>query len=107
LAVCLLALCVAPRRSDAYCVLADVPDEGRVLLVATARSKDIVRLVAAYVTNQRQVRPSLNGADLKAMGLKPGPIYKKILDRLHEARLNGEVKTKADELELAKKLAKV
>jgi tRNA nucleotidyltransferase (CCA-adding enzyme) len=41
------------------------------------------------------------------MGLKPGPIYKKILDRLLEARLNGEVKTKADERELAKKLAKV
>src|SRR5437870_2930501 len=76
-------------------------------LVSQARSKDIVRLVSAHVTTQQQVRPSLNGVDLKAMGLKPGPIYKKILDRLLEARLNGEVKTKADERELAKKLAKV
>ena len=97
----------SPRPSETYRALADLPDEGLVLLVAKARSKDIVRLVSAYVTNQQQVRPSLNGADLKAMGLKPGPIYKKILDRLLEARLNGEVKTKADERELAKKLAKV
>jgi len=97
----------SPNPAEIYRALADLPDEGLVLLVAKARSKDIVRLVSAYVTTQRQVRPSLNGADLKAMGLKPGPIYKKILDRLHEARLNGEVKTKADERELAKKLAKV
>ncbi|HYV32738.1 MAG TPA: hypothetical protein VEO53_16745, partial [Candidatus Binatia bacterium] len=97
----------SPNPAETYRALADLPDEGLVLLVAKARSKDIVRLVSAYVTNQQQVRPSLNGADLKAMGLKPGPIYKKILDRLHEARLNGEVKTKADERELAKKLAEV
>jgi len=97
----------SPRPSETYRALADLPDEGLVLLVAKARSKDIVRLVSAHVTTQQQVRPSLNGADLKAMGLKPGPIYKKILDRLLEARLNGEVKTKADERELAKKLAKV
>jgi len=58
------------------------------------------------LTTQQHVKPSLNGTDLKALGLKPGPIYKKILDRLLEARLNGEAKTKADERELAKKLAK-
>jgi tRNA nucleotidyltransferase (CCA-adding enzyme) len=95
------------KPSETYRLFTDLPDEGLVLLVAKARSKDIVRLVSAYVTTQQQVRPSLNGADLKAMGLQPGPIYKKILDRLLEARLNGEVKTKADERELAKKLAKV
>jgi tRNA nucleotidyltransferase (CCA-adding enzyme) len=39
----------------------------------------------------------LTGADLKAMGLKPGPKFKQILDRLLDARLNGEVKTEADE----------
>ena len=97
----------SPRPSEVYRTLADLPDEGLVLLVAKARPTDIVRLVSAYVTTQQHVRPSLNGADLKALGLKPGPIYKKILDRLLEARLNGEVKTRADERELVKKLAKV
>jgi len=41
------------------------------------------------------------------MGLKPGPIYNKLLDRLLEARLNGEVKTKADEREFPTNLATV
>jgi len=103
--------CVARQRllkpSETYRLLTDLPDEGLVLLVAKAGSKDIVRMVSAYVTTQRQVRPSLNGADLKAMGLKPGPLYKKILDRLLDARLNGEVKSETDERELVKKLAKV
>jgi tRNA nucleotidyltransferase (CCA-adding enzyme) len=97
----------SPRPSEAYRVLAGLPDEGLVLLVAKARSKDIVRLVLTYVTTHQHVKPSLNGADLKALGIKPGPVYKKILDRLLEARLNGEAKTKADERELVKKLAKI
>ena len=95
------------KPSETYRALADLPNEGLVLLVAKARSKDIARLVSAYVTTQQYVKPSLNGTDLKALGIKPGPIYKKILDRLLEARLNGEVKTKADERKLVKKLAEV
>ena len=39
------------------------------------------------------------------MGLKPGPIYKKILAHLLDARLNGEVKSARDELELVKQMA--
>jgi tRNA nucleotidyltransferase (CCA-adding enzyme) len=97
----------SPKPSQTYRALADLPDEGLVLLVAKARTKEIVRLVSAYVTTQQHVRPSLNGADLKALGLTPGPIFKKILDRLLDARLDSEVKTKADERELVKKLAKL
>ena len=97
----------SPKPSETYRALADLPDEGLVLLVAKARSKDIARLVLAYLTIHQHVKPSLNGTDLKTLGLKPGPIYKKILDRLLDARLNGEVKTKAGERKLVKKLAKV
>jgi len=97
----------SPKPSDTYRALADLPDEGLVLLVAKARSKGIARLVLAYLTIHQHVKPSLNGTDLKTLGLKPGPVYKTILDRLLDARLNGEVKTKADERKLVKKLAKV
>ncbi len=97
----------SPKPSDTYRVLADLPDEGLVLLVAKARSKDIARLVSAYLTIHQHVKASLNGTDLKTLGLQPGPVYKKILNRLLDARLNGEVKTKADERKLVKKLAKV
>jgi len=97
----------SPKPSETYRALANLPNEGLVLLIAKARSKGIAHLVSTYVATQQHVKPSLNGTDLKALGLKPGPIYKKILDRLLEARLNGEVKTKADERKLVKKLAEV
>src|SRR2546428_688861 len=97
----------SPKPSETYRALANLPNEGLVLLIAKARSKGIAHLVSAYVTTQQHVKPSLNGTDLKALGLKPCPIYKKILDRLLEARLNCEVKTKADERKLVKKLAEV
>src|SRR5437870_6650132 len=97
----------SPKPSETYRTLADLPVAGLILLVAKARSKDIAGPVSAYVTTQQHVKPSLNGSDLKALGIKPGPVYKKILDRLLEARLNGEVQTKADERKLVKKLAEI
>src|SRR2546427_674878 len=97
----------SPKPSETHRALANLPNEALVLLIAKARSKGIAHLVSDYLTTQQHVKRSLNGTDLKALGLKPGPIYKKILDRLLEARLNGEVKTKADERKLVKKLAEV
>lgn len=38
------------------------------------------------------------------MGLKPGPQFKQILEQLIGARLNGEVKTEAEERQLAEKM---
>ena len=35
---------------------------------------------------------------VKEMGIEPGPIYRIILDGLLDARLNGEVKTREDEV---------
>jgi len=35
--------------------------------------------------------PLLTGADLKDMGLTPGPIFRRILDGLEQARVAGEI----------------
>jgi len=48
------------------------------------------------------VKPALNGNDLIRLGIAPGPQIKEILERLYEARLNGEVTTKQDEEKLVK-----
>lgn len=57
----------------------------------------VKRQVSAFLMTYQHVKPILTGRDLKAMGLKPGPQFKRILDRLLDARLNGEVKTEAAE----------
>ncbi len=63
-------------------------------------------MIAAYIKDYASVRPALRGDDLKKMGLAPGPRYKRILDALLEARLNGTVASAAQERALAMRLAR-
>lgn len=97
----------APKPSDTYRALAGFVGETVLFLLASAKSESVKRLIRAYVTTYRHVKPSLTGADLKSLGLKPGPQFKKILDRLLDARLNGDVNSDVEERELVKKLARV
>ena len=41
---------------------------------------------------------------MKTLGLPPGPRYRLILDELLNARLNGRVESREDELALARQL---
>ena len=96
-----------PRPSETYRALAGLSEEVLLFMMAKTRSRSVTRQIAAYLTRFKQVKPLLTGADLKALGLKPGPIYKRILDRLLDARLNGKVKTEAEERELVKRMVKL
>ena len=101
-----LARCPPPRPSETYHLLAGLCDETLVLLLATTKSDSVKRQVSAYLTTYQHLKPSLDGGDLRAMGLKPGPIYKKILAHLLDARLNGEVHSESEERTLVKRMAK-
>jgi tRNA nucleotidyltransferase (CCA-adding enzyme) len=95
------------KPAETYRALLGLADEVLLALIAKAKSESVKRQISAYLTAYRHVKPSLTGEDLKKLGLKPGPLYRKILDRLLDARLNGEVKSETDERDLAKKLAKL
>ncbi|MBI3604101.1 MAG: CBS domain-containing protein, partial [Nitrospirae bacterium] len=95
-----------PSPADTYRLLHGQADETVLLLMAKTKSDAAKRRISAYLTTYQQVKPSLTGVDLKAMGLKPGPQYKKILEKLLEARLNGQVASEAGERELVRRLAR-
>jgi putative nucleotidyltransferase with HDIG domain len=48
--------------------------------------------------------PLINGHDLIAIGLTPGPRFREILDAVQTSQLEGETRTKADALALVEKL---
>jgi tRNA nucleotidyltransferase (CCA-adding enzyme) len=75
------------------------------LLLAKTSSELVKRQVSAHLTTYQHVKPTLTGDDLKALGLKPGPTYKKVLTQLLDARLNGDVKSTRDEWEFVRKIA--
>jgi len=56
-------------------------------------------LFKRYIVEWATTRPLLSGHDLKNMGLKPGPLYRRILDALWKAQVNGRVTTREEALE--------
>jgi tRNA nucleotidyltransferase (CCA-adding enzyme) len=57
-----------------------------------------------FLIKLRYVRTSLNGGDLKRLGIPVGPEIGQVLHALHKAKLDGEVKTRAGEKKLARSL---
>jgi tRNA nucleotidyltransferase (CCA-adding enzyme) len=74
------------------------------ILVAVRSSKEIRRAIWQYITKWSNIQPLLNGNDLKAMGYKPGPTYKIILDRLLTASLDKKIETKEEAENLVKEM---
>jgi len=90
------------RPSEIYWLLSERSHEGLLFLIASTRKKAARKAVSNYVTHLRHVSTSIRGEDLKKMGYVSGPIYRTILNHLLEAKLNGLIKTRAEEVEYAK-----
>ncbi len=58
-----------------------------------------------YLDKLRQIKPLLTGNDLMDMGIPPGPRTKEMLNRLLDARLDGEVRTRQDEEGVVRELS--
>ncbi len=99
--------------SQVYRLLADLPDETLVLVLAKQMSLQqaavlsrLRRQLVAYMKN-RTIKTALTGRDLQSMGLKPGPQYGRILGKLLDARIDGTITTEAEERALAYRLLKM
>lgn len=91
------------RPSEVVARLEDVPPLA-IFAVWQAASPEERRPLEAYMRGWRHVRPTVTGHTLKARGLEPGPKFRKILRRLRDAWLDGEVKDEAGEQALLEKL---
>jgi tRNA nucleotidyltransferase (CCA-adding enzyme) len=66
-----------------------------------SESTTIHRHLQLFLKKLRYVSISLDGEELKGLGISAGPEMGKVLRILHKAKLDGEVKTRADERNLA------
>jgi tRNA nucleotidyltransferase (CCA-adding enzyme) len=85
-----------------YSLLAPFDAETVLYVMAKANSEKTRRLISLYFTKLKSTRIELRGTDLLSMGFKPGPIFREIMERALEARMNEAVKTKKDELRFVK-----
>ena len=93
----------ALRPSDVYAVFKNVPLEAMLYWMAKTKQEFVKKSASLYLSKLKDVKPMITGDDLIALGARPGPAFQQLLRDALNARLNGEISTKEQEIELAKK----
>ena len=94
---------IVPKNSEMYRWLKPLSLEAVLYLMARCQSDEVRQWISNYYTHLRAVSTSLNGNDLRRLNIPKGPHYKKILDTLLDARLNGRVSSRDEEISFIKK----
>ncbi|MDM8552336.1 polya polymerase, partial [Desulfobacterales bacterium HSG2] len=90
------------KNSILYRKLSGYRTEVLLYMMAATRPEKVKKSISQYVTQLRQVETSVKGKDLKKMGLEPGPIYREVLEAVLDAKLNGLLRTRDDEIIFAR-----
>ncbi|AKL95327.1 tRNA nucleotidyltransferase/poly(A) polymerase [Clostridium aceticum] len=61
----------------------------------------IKHYITYYMLHLKNIKLSMSGEDLLKLNIKPGPIYKKVLEGVLKAKISGEIYTKSDEIDYA------
>ena len=72
-----------------------------------ARKKDTVKRIKNFFARYNGIRLKIRGKDLLALGVRPGPHFKKFLEKVLCEKLDGHLRTKRDEFKFLKKVIKI
>ncbi|MFC1683567.1 CBS domain-containing protein [Candidatus Zixiibacteriota bacterium] len=95
-----------PSNGELYRLLQPFPAEVLIYLMARNSRRTVTRRIVHYQTRLRPVSLRIGGEELKDLGLVPGSVFKQVLESVLEAKLDGRVRSRSDELRLAAKLAR-
>ena len=90
------------RRSEVAEILDSVPLQSIRAYIAAGPLLPRRDRMIEYIDKIRFERPEITGDDLIAAGIEEGPVIGQLIDIVRRARLDGQVKTKQEELDLAK-----
>lgn len=93
------------RPSAVYRALRPLPEPALHILSLIAPGATAAR-IKRYLSEWKDVHPEVGGAELRALGLRPGPLYRELLDKLLFARLDGRIRSMSEELTLCRRLAR-
>ncbi len=83
--------------------LEKLPVEGVLFLMARSRKEEIRKSISQYLARLRFQTLEIDGNDLIRMGITPGPIFSEIMHIVRAATIDGEIETREEQLELARK----
>lgn len=73
-------------------------------IMASTDNPGLQKNLSRYITQWRRERADIRGADLRRMGIAPGPLYGRILKAALAAKLDGEAPDAQSQLQLARAL---
>ena len=91
------------KNADVFNLLKAFKTEVILYMMVCTGSENARKRISHYHTRLRNVSITISGKDLLDMGLASGPIFSKMLQAVLEAKLNGLVKTREDELAFIRK----
>jgi hypothetical protein len=90
-------------NADIFNLLKGLKTEMILYMMVCTSSKTAKKRISHYHTQLRNVAITVSGKDLLKMGLKPGPVFSKILAGRAGSQAQRRVKTREDELGFVKK----
>jgi len=92
----------APLPSEVCRLLISHTDEALAAAYTMSDNETVRSRIQRFRQEWRHVRPELDGNALREFGLRPGPAYGEVLEKLRDARLDGQVKTREEEEQLVR-----
>jgi len=93
-------------RQDLYWALINFKTEYILYMMALSKKDETRKSISNFYTHQRNLKPYLKGRDLLKIGLSPGPVFTTILHEILNAKLDGQLETKEEELIFTKEYIK-
>ena len=84
-------------------LLERIPPEAVLFLEAQSGKEPARKAARLFLSRLSFRKTEINGNDLKKLGIPPGPVFKEILGRLLDLRVDGEIRSRKQELEWVKK----
>jgi len=94
----------AVKPSRIYHTLGPLSYEAILTIKAKYKNKNLKKHIEVFFGLYNGAHILTGGKDLQALGLKPGPLYRKIFDTVLNARIDGRIKTRTEELRLIKRI---
>jgi len=80
-------------RQELYWGLINFKTECILYMMALTKKEAVRKDISNFYTRHRYIKPILSGKDLLAMGIKPGPVYTKILNLIINEKLDNKLET--------------
>ena len=90
------------KRYSLYQILSPLSPEILLYGMAKTKSERIKRSISTFFTKLKGTRVFIKGQDLIDMGYKPGLLFKEIFESILEAKLEGTIKTREEEIKFIK-----